>query len=435
MHHRSSLAALVVVPMLALGCTTDFDRFLGSGGGGTGGSTTTTTTTASGGNGTGGAGGTGGGEVCTPACDDSNPCTDDVCNAGTCSYPTAANPTLTDDPNDCKNPVCNGTILEQVNDDTEIPVDDTNDCTLETCVGGIPHPFAMTGDSCNGNGVCNSMGVCSSCNVPADCGADNLCVTWACNANACAPTYVAVNVEVANPTPNDCKATFCNGTGTEIVGNKNSDFMANANVCLVNSCDNGTPQTNNAPATTTCDDGGGAENTGRCSGTAGTCLDCNANGGCDAGHVCQTNACCTPITMAVACAGMECGMVSDGCGGMIACTNTCGTNPDGPICIGNTCGCNMDGDCTGLLQGSDCRTGTTPDHCGCNMDNDCDGANTKCNTLAEVCVACLVDGDCAANTTTGKDCLATFVCGCDMDADCTGIGAGTCNMVTGVCNP
>jgi hypothetical protein len=435
LHHRSSLAALVaVVPALAFmaGCTTDFDRFLGPGGGGTGGgsTTTTTTTTSTGGNGT---GGTGGGDVCNPPCEDNNPCTDNVCNAGACTYPTSVAPTLTDDPNDCQNPVCNGTILGQVADDTETPMDDGNDCTLETCVGGMAHPFATTGATCNGTGVCNSMGVCSSCNVPVDCGMDNLCVTWACTANACVPTYVPVNMEVADPTANDCKATFCNGTGTEITGNKDSDFSVNANVCLVNSCNNGTPATNNAPSTTTCDDAG-SENNGRC--TNGACVDCNANGGCDAGHVCQTNACCTPMLPAMVCGTNECGMASDGCGGMVSC-GVCTADPSGPICLAGTCGCSQNSDCNGNNVGHDCLAVSGPDRCGCDMDNDCMGitGKTRCESASGVCSECAQDSHCSSNV-KGEDCLPTFVCGCDMDADCLNVGtAHTCDLGTGVCNP
>ncbi len=297
-HAKRTGVIFASVALVVLGSTGCYGgKFLSNDGGGGdggdgGGATTSTSSVGAGGT---GSGGTGGGEVCNPACDDSNPCTDDVCSAGTCSYPAALAPTLSDDPNDCKNPVCNSKILEQVNDDTETPTDDGNDCTLETCVGGMPHPFAGTGATCNGTGVCNSMGICSSCTVPADCGADNLCVTWACTSNVCEPSYVAVNIEVANPTPNDCKATFCNGTGTEIVGNKNSDFAVNANECLVNSCTSGTPQTNNAPPMTTCGNGPS------CAGSYAvnpqdTCVSgtCNSPGATDCGlYACNpaTNAC------------------------------------------------------------------------------------------------------------------------------------------------
>jgi hypothetical protein len=75
---------------------------------------------------------------------------------------------------------------------------------------------------------------------------------------------------------------------------------------------------------------------------------------------------CTPTTCAAQ--GATCGMISDGCGGVL----TCGTCPSGQTCSGNKCGagtnpgpgsCAHDLTCTGAALASGCDSGTTVAGC------------------------------------------------------------------------
>jgi hypothetical protein len=452
--HRTSTAALVaLMPLFAAGCAIDFDAFIGTGGGGVGGqggsTTTTTTTTTTGGGGQGGQGGTGGGG-CIPAdCDDGNPCTADSCNAGTCEHPNATNPDLSaeDDPSDCRDPICVGDqlmVAGGANDDAEVPASDGEVCTKDICSGGVAYPPEDAGVDCTvtgtGNpGKCNGGGACVSCNVAADCGATTTCITaWACTGSplACVPTYAPDTTKVGDDgLSGNCKATFCDGSGGTMTGNDDSDLPSNTNQCKTATCTNGTPSTPNKSDGSACDDGA-SEAGGQCK--TGNCVDCTSSaGGCSSGHTCvtATNVCCAPMDIPTACAaaGKVCGMVSDGCGGMVTCPG-CGSSLDGPDCVNNnaSCGCNMNNDCSpGTQWGDACVSGK----CGCNVVGDCTAPDAFCETTSHKCVECLADGDCSSST-KGKDCLPTFVCGCDANSpDCDGVGAGTCNTTTGVCNP
>lgn len=456
MIHRTSTVALVtLMPLFAVGCAIDFDAFIGTGGGGVGGqggsTTTMTTTTTTGGGGQGGQGGTGGGG-CIPAdCDDGNPCTADSCNAGQCEHPNATNPDLSaeDDPSDCRDPICAGDqlmVAGGANDDTEVPPDDGEVCTQNVCSGGVPYPPEGAGLDCTvpatgDPGKCNGGGACVTCNIAADCGATTTCITaWACTGSplACVPTYAPDTTKVGDDgSSGNCKATFCDGSGGTMTGNDDSDLPSNTNQCKTATCTNGTPSTPDKSDGSACDDGA-SEAGGQCK--TGNCVDCTSSaGGCSSGHTCvtATNMCCTPMTMAMACTGVECGSVSDGCGGMVACTNTCSTDPDGPDCPANTCNCNNNNDCSASAGqwGDNCVSGV----CGCTMTNQCGGSpyGESCVTAISRC-GCVTPGaastDCDTNN-SGHACLASNVCGCTVNTDCTGVGPETCNTTTGVCNP
>jgi len=439
--HRTTSAALVaLLPIFVAGCTIDFDNYLSTGGGGVGGQGggTTTTTTGGGGQGTGGTGGTGGGG-CVPAdCDDGNLCTTDTCNNGVCQYEAAGDPDLSsvDVADDCRDPVCVGTMLEVAggaDDDTEIPADDGVECTQNTCQGGVPYPPEPSTVSC-ATGKCNGNGACVSCIDAGDCGALGACIaSFACTNNACVPTYKPDTTKVSDDGTNgNCKATFCDGNGGMMTGNDDSDTPA-PSVCHKNACNAGVPDTGNVTDGTGCDDGG-AEAGGQCK--TGSCVDCTTSTGCSAGHTCLgTNMCCSPMDIPTACAaaGKVCGMVSNGCGGMVTCPG-CGSSPDGTDCVSSNsaCGCNMDNDCDPATQWGDaCVSGK----CGCNDSGDCDTAKPDCETTSHKCVECSAPATCAANV-KGEACLPTFVCGCQTNTDCMNVGAAhTCNMGTGVCNP
>ncbi|MGB0716526.1 MAG: hypothetical protein ACPGXK_11640, partial [Phycisphaerae bacterium] len=108
-------------------------------------------------------------------CDDSDDCTDDTCDAGSCVY--------TDNTAAC---------------------DDGDNCTeLDSCDGGV---CAGTPVVCGPTETCDpSDGVCKECLIDADCDDDNVCTTDTCEANSC--------VRTNNMEPCD-DGVFCNGTDT-----------------------------------------------------------------------------------------------------------------------------------------------------------------------------------------------------------------------------
>lgn len=91
----------------------------------------------------------------------------------------------------------------------------------------------------------------------------------------------------------------------------------------------------------------------------------------DTGSCCSVN-CCTPKSQAQACSGVACGVVSDGCGGIVTCTNSCTGQYQ---CQGNSCVCVPD---LSVCQNYEC--GSFPNGCGgtvscgtCNSTSSCDG--------------------------------------------------------------
>ncbi|MCH8243478.1 MAG: hypothetical protein IH897_12850, partial [Planctomycetes bacterium] len=102
-------------------------------------------------------------------CDDSNACTDDTCNNGTCVYTNDDTNTCSDG-NDCTDDSCSGGTCVPTNDDTN-SCTDSNDCTSDACVSGVctgtnlpsntvcdDGLFCTKTDKCDGNGVCVGTG-------------------------------------------------------------------------------------------------------------------------------------------------------------------------------------------------------------------------------------------------------------------------------------
>ena len=85
------------------------------------------------------------GQSCTTNsnCNDSNPCTQDSCVSGTCSYPAAASGTVcADDGNACTNDVCSGTTCTHPNNGS---------CGGSPCSGFCTNPVTFNGALQSGN--------------------------------------------------------------------------------------------------------------------------------------------------------------------------------------------------------------------------------------------------------------------------------------------
>jgi hypothetical protein len=167
---------------------------------------------------------------------------------------------------------------------------------------------------------------------------------------------------------------------------------------------------------------------------------------------------CAPKTMAVACAGLECGSVSDGCGGHVSCgsctaPDSCGAGGQAHVCgcvsmtcgqLGAVCGA-VDGGCGTLLECGICpvQEVCSPTHtcaveaCGASGEPCCTGATFPCNAgsvcgPAQVCEPCGAIGEpCCAGTplpcNAGAVCAPTQLC-----VACGGAGQPCCSQ--GVCN-
>lgn len=344
------------------GTTSSGGGGVGGGAGGTGG------TTSAGGGGVGGAGG--GAPVCMNGVLDVGTETDVDCG-GTCPA-NCINTKICAAGTDCVSGFCSSLVCAACTGTG------AGQCAgTEYCNAGVCHTKEANGTACT------DVAQCMTGNCVAITGAGSVCCDGACTegCKSCKGSETGgangacMNVTAATDPKNacndDCVTAECNG-----------------GVCSANETDG-----------TACNDGV-SEAGGEC--LTGGCVDCTTVAGCDATHVCVTNGCCTPMTMGTACAGIDCGMVSDGCGGMIACPDTCGTSLEGPNCTVNSCGCAMDNECGTAHFGGDCLPSGV---CGCD-------ATMDCNTSPR-----------------GKACAAS-VCGCtaaNEASDCAGIGAADCD--------
>jgi hypothetical protein len=377
-----------------------------------------------------------------PECTDSNPCTDDGCDAkGGCFYKA-------DDTNSCTDgDACNG--LEKCSAGLCTPgkppvCDDLNPCTddwcdpAQGCVFMVPaQKDCSDGNACNGLETC-AFGVCEG-------GAAPVCNDFdKCTADSCDPKVGCVSVA----SPAAC-----------------SDGLA----CTTDSCKN--DQCTNALQAYYCVIGGqcvpaGAENPAD---TCSKCIPGAATGAwtyvgdgvaCGLGKVCFNKACCDHTAQ---CAGKQCG--SDGCGG------TCGTciqgytcqqglckaDPCIPACTGKQCGpngcggtcgtcpagqiCAADGQCFCISDcaGKQCGDNGCGGSCGtCAPGYSCQQSLCKAGACVPACAGkqCGPDGcgGVCGKCPTGQICSADGQCFCIPDCSGKQCGDNGCGGNCGVCS-
>jgi MYXO-CTERM domain-containing protein len=111
--------------------------------------------------------------------DDMDPCTDQVCNAGLCTYPFNAAPC--DDGEVCtENDVCNAGLCQG----SLVSCDDGNACTTDFCDFGVGCAILLNNDPCDDGDACTEMDACAagSCSGSAiDCSDANVCTMDACD--------------------------------------------------------------------------------------------------------------------------------------------------------------------------------------------------------------------------------------------------------------
>ncbi len=171
--------------------------------------------------------------------DDGNPCTDDVCYRGTCGHPPepAGTPCGDQSNTDCNNPdTCDGSGQCLPNNEPygTTCTSDGNPCTNDICngTGSCTHPYASYGTPCGDQSntdctnpdFCNGSGQCLANNAPyqtacADDGND--CTNDWCNGvGSCTHPYAAYGTACGDQADTECTdPDFCNGSGQCLANN------------------------------------------------------------------------------------------------------------------------------------------------------------------------------------------------------------------------
>ncbi|MFQ5493742.1 MAG: hypothetical protein ACE5EX_00010 [Phycisphaerae bacterium] len=394
----------------------------------------------------------------TAPCDDSNPCTgSDTCSAGTCAGTPISgcqNCVIAadcDDLNPCTDEACPAGVCVITNN--TLPCDDADPCT--------------SSDTC-GAGACAGTPIpgCQTCVIPADCNDGNPCTDESCPAGVCVFTDNTAFCDDVNPcTSNDtCAAGVCAGTpipGCLTCGvdadcddlDPCTDDTCSFGVCVflnnVAPCDDADPCTQNdtcaagvcAGTAVDCSAVSDACNVGLCNAVTGVCepSPINEGGLCDDNNLCTTGDLC----VVGVCTGsaVDCSAFNDQCN-----VGTCDlvTGACQPTPTNEGAACNDQNACT---TGDVCTAGVcagtqTPGCQPCVTNPDCDDADPCTDDTCVspgVCVHFNNTGPCDdADPCTQNDTCAAGVCA-GSPVDCSAAGnacnVGTCNPVTGVCEP
>jgi MYXO-CTERM domain-containing protein len=148
--------------------------------------------------------------------DDQDPCTEQVCSSGVCTYPFNVAPCDDDEvctENDvCSLGVCQGSL---------VGCEDGNPCTTNYCDFGSGCALANNVDPCDDGDVCTEMDECAAgvcAGVPASCNDDDVCT-----ADSCDPDVGCTSEPIAGCCVNDqdcgdgeiCELGMCIGGSAE----------------------------------------------------------------------------------------------------------------------------------------------------------------------------------------------------------------------------
>jgi hypothetical protein len=207
-----------------------------------------------------------------------NACQQRVCKTGgVCDFTNLPNGTLvTNVPaGDCHHDECDGGLVKTVIDDTDLPSRNGNTCMEAKCTLGVAtvQPFAAGTICSEGTGVkCDGAGACVEClDATVDCpegtAPDSFCQHRSCTNGMCG----TFRQDPGTPTPADmqtphnCKQQVCDGAGTAVDMNDDSD-LPEANQCQTATCTAGVASTPAKPHGTSC-----TENNGRTCDGSGAC--------------------------------------------------------------------------------------------------------------------------------------------------------------------
>ncbi len=433
MNRTRWVAALGILVGLAA-CSKDP---VAAGGGGAGpSSSSTTTASASSSSGQGGQGAADAGVPCSA--DSDCPAVEGECFLAKCAIESGKMgvceqgtkqigvPVAKQTPGDCLLVVCDGSGgTTTADDDADVPSDDGNDCTLP-CKLGVPNVVAAAGMSCASNGgtVCDGAGSCIACNVDSDCkDGMTVCLSHACVAPSC-----------MDGSKNGAEADV--DCGGDCAGCAIGKTCSSDGDCASNACDGG-----------------------------GHCVVCNLDSDCnDAAKVCVTHVCIPAPTCVdgwadgsetdVDCGGPTCSPCSNGlkcknasdcgsgvCGGFahcVACVQDADCKSPSEVCVAGACA--APGCANGMKDGSetdvDCGGGACP---ACAVGGSC-SSGADCDSGAcdggGICVACNVDLDCkdATKVCSAHACVQGPTCGdgikngAESDVDCGGPMCVACSI-------
>ncbi len=347
--------------------------------------------------------------VCAPGptkvCDDSNPCTNDVCDPkkGCIGPPNAAS---CQDGNPCtENDACK---VGQCAPGSPKVCDDGNPCTKDLCDAAKGCTSLSTADACDDGNVCTENDGCKNGNCAAGkfklCEDGNPCTTDGCDpGTGCTTTGNTLPCSDGNTCTEDdvCKASKCS-PGTAKVCN-------DGNPCSDDKCD---PQLGcgQVPNKAQCDDGNSCTVGDSCNG--GKCVPLGTKG-CDDSNGCTSDACdpglgCLFIANNLPCNDGNLCTDQDACKATKCAPGTPKVCDDGNPCTDDTCD-----PLFGCLQ--------NPNKIKCNDGNTC--------TTGDIC--------------TGGTCVNTGLVACDDKNPCTndfceaiaGCGAGANTLACSDGNP
>src|SRR5262249_54537380 len=149
-------------------------------------------------------------------------------------------------PRDCKKNVCSGGVTVTVNDDLDLPVDG-NPCTQDVCTAGTPsNPFVTAGNSCGTNTICDGQGACVTCLTASSCpGTDADCHHPTSTNGASGIANTPAGTALTTQTAGDCKKVQCDGNGATMTVTDDTDKPADGNACTDDVCTSGVPSNPN----------------------------------------------------------------------------------------------------------------------------------------------------------------------------------------------
>jgi hypothetical protein len=404
--------------------------------------------------------------ACTPgpakSCDDSNPCTDDICDPVNGCVQTA-NDLACDDNNECTtedhcaNGICAGT--------GSLECDDANPCTKDICLtaGGCDHVDldgapCQDGDACTIGDLCQ-QGQCES-GSKMDCGDGNPCTDDMCDDGAC--THAANDIECddgnACTSTSFCQDGICTAEALEICDDGNlctTDFCHPVTGCSAkmneSPCDDANPCTESdfcklgecaGTVDAVCNDNNICTDDS-CSPDVGcvflpNTVECNDKNACTLGDICADTTCLgtTPVDCndGITCTADAC-FPTQGCvyeiiipccgNGFVEPPEECddGNNVNDEQCLA-VCklpGCDdgiLNGDETAVDCGSDCPE--CEDGLACKVDGDCQSGVCDEETCQEPTCEDEVQNSTESDVDCGGACNA---CGdgqgCNGPGDCT----------------
>ncbi|TFH24133.1 MAG: hypothetical protein E4H03_04410 [Myxococcales bacterium] len=379
-----------------------------------------------------------------PNCNDGNVCTDDSCSPATGCVNTN-NTASCNDGNACTTVdqcvagTCTGSSPPNCND--------SNVCTNDSCNPATGCVNASNTASCNDGDACTTVDLCVSgtCtgSTPPNCNDGNVCTDDSCNpASGCVHAINTASCDDfdACTTIDQCVSGTCTGS--------TPPNCNDSNVCTDDSC-NPASGCVHADNTTPCDDGDACTTVDQCFGgscvgsTPPNCNDsnvctndsCNPASGCvhaSNAAFCDDGNACTTVDQ---CVGGTCaGSTPSNCDDLNVCTNDSCNPATGCVNINNAASCNDGNACTTVDQcvGGSC-TGSTPPNC--DDSNVC--TNDSCSP-ATGCVHINNAGSCndgnactTVDQCVGGSCAGSTPPNCDDSNVCTN---DSCSPATGCVN-